>query len=170
MTTIGDHDVQHSDGDALLLRISTEMVRAQKRFFGKGPPQAKSYFLDDMLIVVMKGGLTTAEKTMLDFGQDDEVRAFRQVIENQMTDQLAETIETLTGRKVIGHQSQVMFSPDRIVEMFVFDDRNHVAAPQRDARGHVDGEPVARPTARMSTSTPDHARHIPSARKAHSER
>lgn len=126
MPTIGDQGAQHGEGDALLLRISTEMVRAQKRSFGKGPPQAKSYFVDDMLIVVMKGGLTTAEKTMLDFGEEDGVRAFRQVIDNEMTDRLAETIETLTGRKVVSHQSQVMFSPDRIIEMFVFDD--HAAA------------------------------------------
>ena len=26
----------HAEGDNLLMRISTEMVRAQKRFFGKG--------------------------------------------------------------------------------------------------------------------------------------
>lgn len=54
--TIGGHGAQDSEGDALLLRISTEMVRAQKRFFGKGPPQAKSYFLDDTLIVVTRAG------------------------------------------------------------------------------------------------------------------
>jgi hypothetical protein len=29
----------------------------------------------------MKGGLTTAEKTMMDFGEADQVRAFRQTFE-----------------------------------------------------------------------------------------
>ena len=42
---MGSEGAQHSEGDSLLLRISTEMVRAQKRFFGKGPTQAKSYLL-----------------------------------------------------------------------------------------------------------------------------
>jgi len=73
-----------------------------------------------MLIVVMKGGLTTAEKTMLDFGQEDQVRAFRQVFENKMSDRLTDIIEQLTGRNVLSYQSQVMFSPNRIVEMFVW--------------------------------------------------
>ena len=54
------------DGGQLLLRISNELVRVQKKFFGKGPTAAKSYMLDDVLIVVMRGGFTTAEQTMLE--------------------------------------------------------------------------------------------------------
>jgi len=49
-----DHvqDTEQADpraGGELLARISNEMVRAQKEFFGKGPTKAKSYMLDDML-------------------------------------------------------------------------------------------------------------------------
>src|SRR4051794_35697269 len=88
-------------GQSLLARISTEMVRAQKEFFGKGPTQAKSYFLDDMLLIVMKGGMTTAEKTMMEFDEGDKVRDFRQTFENRMTSRLTDMIEDLTGRKVV---------------------------------------------------------------------
>lgn len=139
---MSNEDVQHSEGDSLLMRISTEMVRAQKRFFGKGPTQAKSYFLDDMLIIVLKGGLTTAEKTMLDFGEEDQVRQFRQNFENQMTDRLTEMIEQLTGRKVVTYQSQIMFSPDRVVEMFVFDDDVRAEFIKATAKDQVDRDPV----------------------------
>jgi uncharacterized protein YbcI len=69
------------------------MVRAQKEYFGKGPTKAKSYMLDDMLIIVMRGGMTTAEKTMLEFGQADQVRAFRQLFENEMTERLTDMVE-----------------------------------------------------------------------------
>lgn len=108
-------------GQSLLSRLSNEMVRAQKRFFGKGPTEAKSYMLDDMLIIVMRGGLTTAEKTMLEFGQPDQVRQFRQIFENEMTERLTDMVEELTGRKVATYQSQIMFDPHLVVEMFVFD-------------------------------------------------
>ena len=135
-------DVEHTEGHSLLTRISTEMVRAQKKFFGKGPTQAKSYFLDDMLIVVMKGGLTTAEKTMLEFGEEDQVREFRQVFENQMCERLSELIADLTGRNVISYQSQIMFSPGRVVEMFVFDDEVGVRLQQASASDQLRGEPV----------------------------
>lgn len=97
------------------------MVRAQEQFFGKGPTEAKSYMLDDFLLIVMGGGLTTAEKTMLEFGQPDQVRQFRQLFENEMTEKLTEMVEQLTGRTVLSYQSQIMFDPDLVVEMFVFD-------------------------------------------------
>jgi uncharacterized protein YbcI len=129
-------------GQSLLARISTEMVRALKEHFGKGPVEAKSYFLDDMLLVVMKGGLTTAEKTMLDFDEPDSVRDFRQAFENRMTDHLTQLIEDLTGRNVVTYQSQIMFDPDRIVEIFVFDDTADEALVRATAEGQLRGEPV----------------------------
>src|SRR5215213_3710979 len=131
-----------TEGQGLLARISTEMVRAQKEFFGKGPTQAKSYFLDDMLIIVMKGGLTTAEKSMMDFGEEDKVRDFRQTFENQMTEKLTGMIEDLTGRKVLTYQSQILFGPDRVVEMFVFDDRAAADLIEATAEGQLRSESV----------------------------
>ena len=129
-------------GHTLPSRISTEMVRAHKRYFGKGPVNAKSYFIDDMLIVVMKGGMTTAEMTMLELGEPAMVRQFRQVFEDRMTEKLTGIIEDLTGRKVVTYQSQVMFDPNRVVEMFVFEDEPHPDATKATAEGQLSGEPV----------------------------
>ena len=135
-------------GQGLLARISNEMVRAQKEFFGKGPTEAKSYLVDDLLFIVMRGGMTTAERTMLEFGQQDQVRQFRQLFENQMTERLCGMIAELTGRKVLTYQSQVMFEPDIVVEMFVFDsqanpqDRAATAVMRRalrDLKAFVEG-------------------------------
>src|SRR4051794_23147848 len=118
-------------GGALLAKLSDEMVRAQKEYFGRGPTQAKSYLLDDFLLIVMRGGLTAAEKTMLDAGQEDQVRSFRQGFENEMTKHLTDMIEELTGRNVIGYQSQIIFEPNVVIEIFMFDDT--VDAQERDA-------------------------------------
>ena len=141
--TLEDHAER---GEGLLARISNEMVRAQKKFFGKGPTEAKSYLLDDLLIIVMRGGLTTAEKTMLEFGQPDQVRQFRQLFENEMTERLTGMIENLTGRTVLTYQSQIMFEPDIVVEMFVFDS----AASRQDrtatAHGQTDDEAIGAAT------------------------
>jgi len=127
-------------GSALLSRISKEMVQAQKQFFGKGPTQAKSYLLDDMLFIVMRGGLTTAEKTMLEFGEQDRVRGFRQAFENQMTERLTHMIEDLTGRRVLTYQSQVLFEPDRIVEIFVFDEDARRQDIEATAQAQLSGD------------------------------
>ena len=142
-------------GQGLLARISNEMVRAQKEFFGKGPTQAKSYLLDDLLIIVMRGGLTTAEKTMLEFGQPDQVRRFRQLFENEMTERLTGMIEDLTGRTVLTYQSQVMFEPDIVVEMFVFDSAAGATDRAATARGQIEDD-------RIGTAADDRALDQPS--------
>jgi uncharacterized protein YbcI len=125
-----------SRAPSLLSQISTEIVRTLKESFGKGPVKAKSYMLDDFLIVVMRGGVTTAEQTMLDFGHQDLVRQFRQTFENEMTERLVDKIEALTGRKVITYQSQILFDPHIVMEIFFFDR----AADERQVRETADGQ------------------------------
>jgi len=109
-------------GQGLLSRISNEVVRTLKDSFGKGPVTAKSYLLDDFLLVVMRGGVTVAEQTMLDRGHGNLVREFRQTYQNEMGEVLVAKIEALTGRKVATYQSQILFSPHIVMEIFFFDD------------------------------------------------
>lgn len=109
-------------GDSLLSRISTETVHAMKQYYGKGPVSAKSYLADDLLFTVMRGGITQSEQTMLKAGREDTVRQFRQEFENEMTPRLISMVEQLTGRRVLSYQSQILFDPDLVVEIFVFDD------------------------------------------------
>lgn len=92
-----------------------------KTYYGRGPTKAKSYLLDDLLFVVMRGGLARGEETLLEAGEADTVRAFRQKFENLMAERLIGTIEQLTDRKVLTYQSQILFDPDVVIEMFVFD-------------------------------------------------
>ncbi len=126
-----------AEGQSLLARLSNEMVRAQKRHWGKGPVGAKSYMFDDMLFIVMRGGMTTAEQTMIDFGQRDKVRDFRQTFENEMTQRLTDMIEDLTGRKVLTYQSQILFDPHVVIEMFVFDSPAHEGVRAATAEGQL---------------------------------
>jgi uncharacterized protein YbcI len=105
----------------LLGRISTAMVRAQKELYGKGPPKAKSYLLDNFLLVVMSGGVLRAERTMIDEGREELVRSFRQQFENEMSARFTGLVEEITGDRVINYQSQIMFNPDMVFEIFVFD-------------------------------------------------
>jgi len=115
-------DQQETDpGQSLTAKISTEVVRTLKESFGKGPVKAKSYLLDDFLLVVMRGGVTVAEETMLDRGHGDLVRTFRQTYQNEMGDVLVAKIEALTGRSVVNYQSQILFNPHIVMEIFFFE-------------------------------------------------
>jgi uncharacterized protein YbcI len=132
-----DDQVSTEQGGALLAQISNEIVKSKKRYFGKGPEAAKSYMFDDMLFVVMHGGVTTAEETLLEYGEEGMVRAFRQTFEDRMADHLTGVVEDLTRRKVITYQSQILFRPHRVVEMFVFDRPAGDAPRAATAQGQV---------------------------------
>jgi uncharacterized protein YbcI len=125
-------------GGDMLSRISTEMVRAQKKYFGKGPTSAKSYMLDDFLLIVMRENRTVAERTMVDFGREDLVRTFRQEFENEMTGKLQGMIEELTGRRILGYQSQIIIRPDIVIEIFFFDRSAETAEIDATARGQLE--------------------------------
>lgn len=104
----------------MLTQISNEVVRTLKESYGKGPDRAKAYLLDDVLLVVMRGGATTVEQTLLEAGEGDMVRNYRQVYQNHMGDRLIGIVERATGRKVATYQSQVLFWPFTSIEVFLF--------------------------------------------------
>jgi len=135
---------------SLSSRLSTEVVRTLKDSFGKGPLRARSYLLDDLLLVVMRGGVTVAEQTMLDRGHADLVREFRQTYQNEMGDELVAKIEALTGRKVVNYQSQILFEPHIVVEMFFFDDTADEAQIRETAAGLVGDASVGESTASVT--------------------
>ena len=121
MSEPGTQEQEQDHAQSVTARISTEIVRTLKESFGKGPVKAKSYLLDDFLLVVMRGGVTVAEETMLDRGHADLVRQFRQTYQNEMGDVLVSKVETLTGRTVVNYQSQILFDPHIVMEIFFFE-------------------------------------------------
>lgn len=135
------HEGQARQQGALLSELSNEMVRIQKKFWGRGAVEAKSYMFDDFLLIVMRGGLTIAEESMLAKGHEDEVRQFRQVWQNDMRPLLTGMVEERTGRHVVNYQSQVMFDPDVFVEMFMFgrDGSREPAALAEPTPEHFEG-------------------------------
>ena len=118
---MADEAALNENEGELLGRVSRELVHALKRSYGKGPTKAKSYLCDDILLVAMEGGLLPAENTMIERGRNDLVREFRQQYENELAGTFTAVVEEITGRKVLNYQSQIMFDPDMIFELFVLD-------------------------------------------------
>ena len=46
-----------------LANISRRIVQLHKEFYGKGPTKAKTYYSDDLVVVLMRGGYTKVEDT-----------------------------------------------------------------------------------------------------------
>jgi uncharacterized protein YbcI len=101
--------------------ISNAMVGLKKRFYGKGPERARTYFNDNYVFCAMEGGLTRNEQTLVEAGEQDAVRNYRLLFEKVMDRPTIQAVEQLTGRHVIGYHSQVTFNPTRSLEIFVLD-------------------------------------------------
>jgi uncharacterized protein YbcI len=113
-------------GGKLLSAISTSIVRILREHYGRGPMKAKTYVLDDIIVVVMRGsGFTPLEKTIMDSGQPDRVIAMREDFQRVMAARYRETIEALTGRRVLAFLSQAHVEPDITMEIFFVDGPLH---------------------------------------------
>lgn len=109
-------------GGQLLAAISTSVVAILRDHYGRGPMKAKTYALDDVIVVVMRGsGFTPLEQTIMNSGEPNRVVAMRHDFQNMMTKRFTETIEELTGRKVLAFLSQAHVEPDLTIEMFFVD-------------------------------------------------
>jgi uncharacterized protein YbcI len=109
-------------GGRLLAQISTSIVGILRERYGRGPMKAKTYALDDIVVVVMRGsGFTALEQTHMDSGQPGRVVAMREQFQEVMAERYTATIESLTGRKVTAFLSQAHIDPDITVEMFFMD-------------------------------------------------
>ena len=118
--TLEETTVQQPDG-AQLSAVSNAIVALMKKYYGRGPTAAKTYLLDDNLVVVMQDGFTTVERTLLNADQDHLVREVRLRFQDQMGPEFTGEVERILGRRVLGYTSQVIFEPPTLFEMFVLE-------------------------------------------------
>ena len=102
--------------------ISNAMVALKKQYYGKGPTKAKTYLNENYVFCVLEGGLTRNEETLLEAGEAELVRAYRLRFQAVMSKPTTDAIEKLTGRRVLGYHSQIVFAPERGFEIFVLDE------------------------------------------------
>lgn len=103
----------------VLTAISTGIVSLLKEFYGRGPTQAKSYYEDDLVVCVLRGGFTRVEQTLLDGGRGAAVIEQRIEFQELMRDRFIAVVENATGKRVIGFMSGNQQSPDVMCEVFI---------------------------------------------------
>jgi uncharacterized protein YbcI len=71
---------------------------------------------------VLKDALTTVERNLLEHGDAALVREVRLRFQHHTGSALPAVVERITGRRVLTYESQVLFDPDYVVEIFVLAD------------------------------------------------
>jgi len=108
-----------SDHGVVLTAISDGIVALLKEFYGRGPTRAKSYYEDDLVVCVLRGGFSRVEQTLLDGGRGEAVIQQRMEFQEVMRERFAMVIEGATGKRVIGFMSGNQQDPDLMCEVFI---------------------------------------------------
>lgn len=103
----------------ILTEVSDGLVALLKEYYGVGPTQAKTYYSDDLVVCVLRGGFTPVEKTLLAGDKGHAVIEQRLVFQEVMRQRFEAVVEAATGRPVIGFMSGNQQEPDMICEVFV---------------------------------------------------
>jgi uncharacterized protein YbcI len=103
----------------VLTAISEGMVALLKEFYGRGPTRAKTYYEDDLVVCLLRGGFSRVEQTLLEGGRGASVIEQRMAFQDLMRDRFEGVVADATGRRVIGFMSGNQQSPDIMCEVFI---------------------------------------------------
>ena len=103
----------------VLTAISDGMVALLKEFYGRGPTRTKSYFEDDLVVCLLRGGFSRVEQTLLEGGRGASVIQQRMDFQELMRERFVDVIADATGREVIGFMSGNQQDPDIMCEVFI---------------------------------------------------
>jgi uncharacterized protein YbcI len=129
----------HQAGGDTRGNISRRMVQLHKEFYGRGPEKAKTYLNGDLVVVLMRGGFTRVEETLLQEGRGESVIRQRSDFQDVMINRFVGVIEEETGRKVIAMMSGTHQHPDLLGEMFVLESSD-VLVDEQTAASALDAE------------------------------
>ena len=117
----------------ILTAISTGLVALLKEYYGVGPTQAKTYYHDDLVVCVLRGGFTRVEQTLLAGDRGKAVIDQRMAFQEVMRSRFEAVVQHATQRPVIGFMSGNQQDPDMICEVFVLSPTDLVDEAERRA-------------------------------------
>jgi uncharacterized protein YbcI len=113
------------DGPSGNGRIAAAISRAVVQLFseqtGRGPTKARTTVDGDLVVVLLRDGMTHGERTLVLRGKEAEVLQLRRAFQDAMSQDLVAVVERLTERSVRGFMSANHTQPDLAAEIFVLD-------------------------------------------------
>ncbi len=103
----------------MLADVANAIVRLHKRFYGKGPVKARAHLSQDVLTVVLEGGLTRGELTLHEHGHAQEVVRTRLAMQEAIESEFRAAVESILYRSVRSFMSANDPGNDLQAEIFV---------------------------------------------------
>src|SRR4051794_24619146 len=116
---VDERSTTRDERGQVLLDLSNAVVRIHKQYYGKGPTKARSHLTHDLLTVILEGGYTRSEQTLLEHGHEAEVTLARAALQDSVESELRVAVEQILGRSVRSFMSANDPAGDLQAEIFV---------------------------------------------------
>jgi uncharacterized protein YbcI len=108
-------------GGELNAAVTSALVGIHTEYLGRGPTTASTFHHGNVLVTLMHGVLTRAEKSLARTDRAHVVNNIRQLFQETMEADSRAAVERLTGRKVVAFISGNHTDPDIEADMFILD-------------------------------------------------
>lgn len=104
--------------------ISNKMISFQREQLGRGAESAKTYVIDDMIIIRLKGVLTATEKQLaLQEKGKALVKEIRYQLEEIIRPKLEVLIEEITGIKVVSLHNDISTKTGERIDVIILESK-----------------------------------------------
>jgi uncharacterized protein YbcI len=117
--------------------VGNAITRLHRERYGRGATTTRTVVSrnGEHVVAFLEDIYTAAERTLIDAGDWETVKATRQAFQMAMRPTFVEAVEGIMGRKVVAFMSQVHLDPDLAAEIFVLEP----APGGGDDNGNLDG-------------------------------
>lgn len=103
-------------------QISDAVISFWRELLGRGPEDARTFILQDMVIVRMKGVLTTEERHLVKSDRGRRlVKQMRVLLREEHSDEIESVIAEKTHCEVISSHSDISTKTGERVEIYILD-------------------------------------------------
>jgi len=109
------------DRGKMVAAVSNAISGLHRTHYGRGATRTRTLMDSDYVICFLEDIYTPVERTLINAGRFDTVRATRNAFQDTMRETFSVAVEEAVGRKVIGFLSQVHVQPDLSIETFILE-------------------------------------------------
>jgi uncharacterized protein YbcI len=103
--------------------ISNALIQFEKEFMGRGPQETRSFIIEDMILVRLKGVLTPAEQQLSKNPEGmNLIKQIRSNLLEQSRELLRNAVESITGSKVVALHTDISTKTGERVIIFTLGD------------------------------------------------
>lgn len=97
---LSDIEEVRAEGGSVSLQISNIVGHIHKRLVGRGPTRVRTHVNQDLIVCVLEGGFTQAERTLAGHSGNMPVVEMRLRLQDAMRQEITDAVEGIVGRPI----------------------------------------------------------------------